>query len=252
MMTKAVSELGLAWSLPEEPSRSRLDEWFLPGRQQAPHQCSSPFFPEVPDELTKSWRTPYSSHICPFASSALTSVDGAEEKRYEHLPPLDESVAAHLCPLMAIGWKVRVRTSVQTSALAGRAYSTAGQAASALHSIAVLQVFQAKILASEEAGLDAASLRDLRSMTDLALRATKATTQAIGQSMSSLVVLERDLWLTLTEMKEADKVPFLDAPVSSNSLFGASCGGLCGVVYRGSEFVSSNATLPPETRQFFC
>ncbi len=37
--------------------------------------------------------------------------------------------------------------------------------------------------------------------------------------MSSLVVLERHLWLTLTEMKEADKVPFLDAPVSSNSLF---------------------------------
>ncbi len=69
------------------------------------------------------------------------------------------------------------------------------------------------------------SLRDLRSMTNLALRATKATTQAIGLSMSSLVVLERHLWLTLTEMKEADKVPFLDAPVSSNSLFGPAVEG---------------------------
>ncbi len=85
--------------------------------------------------------------------------------------------------------------------------------------MAVLQVFQSKILASEEAGLDAASLRDLRSATDLALCTTKTTAQAIGCSMSSLIV-ERHLWLTMTEMKEADKFPFLDAPVSSGSLFG--------------------------------
>ncbi len=138
-------------------------------------------------------------------------------------------MATHLCPPTAIGWKARAshpsKPCRATSALAGCAYSAAGQAASALHSLAVLQVFQAKMLASEEAGLDAASLRDLRSMTDLALRATKATAQAIGRSMSSLVVLECHLWLTLTEMKEADKVPFLDAPVSSNSLSGPAVEG---------------------------
>ncbi len=71
VMSKAVGELGLEWSPPEEPSRSRLDEWFLPGRQQTPRQRSSPFFPEVHDELTKSWRAPYSSRIRPSASSVL-------------------------------------------------------------------------------------------------------------------------------------------------------------------------------------
>ncbi len=65
-----------------------------------------------------------------------------------------------------------------------------------------------------------ASLRDLRSVTDLALRSTKATAQAIGCLMFSLIVLERHLWLTMMEMKEADKVPFLHDPVSSGSLFG--------------------------------
>ncbi len=89
----------------------------------------------------------------------------------------------------------------------------------------VLQVFQAKMLTSEEAGLDAASLWDLRSATDLALRATKATAQAIGRSMSRLVVLECHLWLKMTEMKEADKVPFLDAPVLLGSLFGPAVEG---------------------------
>ncbi len=33
VLSKAVEELGLEWSPPEEPSRSRLDEWFLPGRR---------------------------------------------------------------------------------------------------------------------------------------------------------------------------------------------------------------------------
>ncbi len=43
------------------------------------------------------------------------------------------------------------------SALAGLTYSAAGQAALALHSMAVLHVFQAKMLTSEEAALDATS-----------------------------------------------------------------------------------------------
>ncbi len=47
--------------------------------------------------------------------------------------------------------------------------------------MAVLQVFQAKMLVNEDAGQDSASLRDLRSAADLALRATKATAQAIVQ-----------------------------------------------------------------------
>ncbi len=82
-----------------------------------------------------------------------------------------------------------------------------------------------KMLGNEEAGLDSASFRDLRSATDLALRATKATAQAIGRSMSSLIVLERHLWLTMTEMKEVDKVHFLNAPISSDSLFGPAVEG---------------------------
>ncbi|KAL1257982.1 hypothetical protein QQF64_011226 [Cirrhinus molitorella] len=46
----------------------------------------------------------------------------------------------------------------------------------------------------------------------------RTTAQAMGRSMASLVVLERLLWLSLTEIKEADKVPFLDAPISPTSL----------------------------------
>ncbi len=233
VLSKAVEELGLEWSPPEEPSRSCLDEWFLPGRRQAPQHRPSPFFPEVHDELTRSWRSPYSARLrTPYsASSALTTVDGAEENGYERMPQLDESVAAHLCPPTAIGWKAKAshpsKPCRTTSALAGRSYTSAGQAASALHSMAVLQVYQAKLLSAiDESEPDPATLRELRSATDLALRATKTTAQAIGRSMASLVVLERHLWLTLTEIKDADRVSFLDAPISPSGLFGPAVKGI--------------------------
>lgn len=91
--------------------------------------------------------------------------------------------------------------------------------APALHSMAVLQVYQAKLLASEdESGPDPAMLRELRSMTDLELCATKTMAQAIGHSMASLMVLECQLWLTLTEIKDTDKVQFLNALSFHNSL----------------------------------
>ncbi len=71
----------MEWSLPEEPSCSRLDEWVLPGRHQAPRQRASPFFLEVHDEITMSWRPPYSSCLRASSSSALTSVNGKKKKK---------------------------------------------------------------------------------------------------------------------------------------------------------------------------
>ncbi|ROL42719.1 hypothetical protein DPX16_14126 [Anabarilius grahami] len=230
ILSKAVEELNLQWAPPEEPERSRLDEWFLPGRRQAPRQRAAPFFPEVHVELTKSWHAPYSARLRTSQQSAPTSVDGSSEKGYDSLPPLEEAVAAHLCPPAAVGCKTKralpSKPCRTTSALAGRAYTSAGQAASSLHTMAILQMFQAKLLrALDESGFDAPAFRDLRSATDLALRATKATAQAIGRSMASLVVLECHLWLNLTEIKDTDKTAFLDAPVSPLVLFGPAIEG---------------------------
>ncbi len=63
-------------------------------------------------------------------------------------------------------------------------------------------------------------MQELRTATDLALRATKVTARALGQTMSTLVVQERHLWLTLADMREADKHRFLDSPISQAGLFG--------------------------------
>ncbi len=131
-MTKAVNELGLEWS----PLRSHLAAGWMSvfswGAVKGPRQRSSPFFPEVHTSSRYYGTPPHSSRICPSASVILTSVDGAEEKGYEHLPPLKESVATHQCPPTAIGWKARASHPSKpyraTSALSGCAYLAAGQA----------------------------------------------------------------------------------------------------------------------------
>ncbi|XP_026054330.1 uncharacterized protein LOC113040222 [Carassius auratus] len=100
------------------------------------------------------------------------------------------------------------------------------KAASALHTMDILQVFQTKILRSlDESSPHEPGFRNLRSATDFALGDTKATAQAIRRSMANLVVLEHHLWHNLTEIKESDKVAFLDAPVSPFSLFGPAIEG---------------------------
>lgn len=64
------------------------------------------------------------------------------------LPPLDESVAAHLSQPMAIGWTPKVthlsRPCKTTVALDGRSILSSGHAASVLHSM--FQVYKAKLL----------------------------------------------------------------------------------------------------------
>ncbi len=78
--------------------------------------------------------------------------------------------------------------------------------------MALLQVHQAKALKQlHEGGADPGVLQELCTATDLALRATKVTVRALGQTMSTLVVQERHLWLTLADMREADKHRFLDS-----------------------------------------
>ncbi|KAL0149356.1 hypothetical protein M9458_055394, partial [Cirrhinus mrigala] len=77
----------------------------------------------------------------------------------------------------------------------GRAYHAAGQAATALHAMATLQVYQAQALKHlHEGGPDQGAMQELRAATDFAL------------------------WVT--KMADVDKARFLDAPISQGGLFG--------------------------------
>ena len=244
LLTKAVDQMGLDWSPPKAPAPNRLDGCFLPSRRQAPASRSAPFLPELHSELAKSWNAPFSARLRSPASATLSQVDGAAEKGYTQIPPVEEAVATHLCPPSA-RWRSKSalpsKACRTTSALVGRAFAAAGQAASALHSMAVLQILQADLLRDlDERGPDQDTLTDLRSATDLSLRATKSAAQAIGRSMASLTVTERHLWLTLADMSERERAVFLNAPLSPTGLFGPA---VSGIVDRFSEVQKASQAM---------
>ncbi|KAI2658175.1 Transposon Tf2-8 polyprotein [Labeo rohita] len=227
------------------------------GRQVAAPQRPAPFFPEVHEEISRSWRSPYSARAQAAGSHMLSSVDGADRWGYTKPPPVEEVVAAHLCP-SARGWKsapsLPSKPCRTTSHIADKAYMAAGQAASAIHTMAVLQAFQAKMLQTlDEEGPDSAAFKKLRSATDLALRATKKTAQGIGRCMGSLVTLQRHLWLTLTDMRELEKAlsavgraHFPARPVRG------CCGLVLGEVSGGPETVKGDEPFPSEERSVRC
>ncbi|KAI2659451.1 ORF V: Enzymatic polyprotein [Labeo rohita] len=192
MLLRAAKEIG-------------LDDWFLGGLPRHRRALPSAFLPGAP--------------------LPAASLDGGAARGYEAVPQVERAVAVHLCPPGAATWRDRPhlpsRACEFSSALAGRTYHAAGQAATALHAMATLQVYQAKVLKHlHERGSDQGAMEELRAATDFALRATKVTARSLGQVMSTIVVQERHLWLTLAQMADVDKSRFLDAPISQGGLFG--------------------------------
>ncbi len=223
VLSKAVQELELTWNPPEEPVRSKLDSWYFRSTRKADARTSVPFFPDVHEQLVKTWSAPQSARVHSNTQAMFSHVDGAEAHGYVRSPPVEETVAAHLCPAAAksLGPDISLPSKPcrTTAHLANKAYD--GEAASALHAMAVLQVFQAKLLQTAEGGvLTPEATKDLRAATDFALMATKRAAQSVGKAMGFMVVLQRHLWLNLADLKDADRKVLLNAPISPSGLFG--------------------------------
>ncbi len=226
VMNKAVQELELAWNPPEEPAKSKLDSWyFRSSHHRVDTRTSVPFFPDVHDQLIKTWSAHQSAHVHSATQAMFSQVDGAEAHGYVCMPPVKETVAAQLCPASAktMGSDISLPSKPcrMTAHLASKAYSSAGEGASALHAMAVLQVFQAKLLQSLEGGTTSpVAVNDLRAATDFTLMATKCAAQAIGRTMGFMLVQQRHLWLTLADLKDSDRKVLLNAPITPSGLFG--------------------------------
>ncbi|KAI2650661.1 Uroporphyrinogen decarboxylase [Labeo rohita] len=151
MLSWAAVSVGLEWNPPPCPEPSRLDDWFLgAARAGSQYPTPVPFFPEVHEEVTKLWTAPFSARNPSGPSSILTTLDGGVAKGYVELPPVEWSVAMRLCPKTSNSWRGNPRLPSRackfSSSLAVKAYTACGEAASALHAMALLQVHQAKAL----------------------------------------------------------------------------------------------------------
>ncbi len=175
MLSRAAENVGLVWNPPPRPDPSRLDKWFLwGGRAGFQRPPPLPFFPEVHEELTRSWKAPFTARNKPCGSSPLTTLEGGAALGYTGIPSVERSVAMQLCPTVASTLRgepcLPSRACKYSSGLTGSAYRACGEAASALHAMALLQVHQAKALRDlHEGGHDLAVLHELRAAMDLAL-----------------------------------------------------------------------------------
>ncbi len=141
--------------------------------------------------ITRSWHAPYLSCLRASSSSALTSVDGADEKGYDSLPPMDESVATHLCLHMTIGWKAK---AAHPSSRVGQLKLSLDEP---IHQLdkrpqrftpwpACKCSRQNSFAPLTSSNQNSKSFKELCSATDVALRATKMTTQAIEINLMQL------------------------------------------------------------------
>ncbi len=218
VLARATEKLSLDW--PDETCKSqssKLDERFLSGSGSRPARRMLPFFPDLHHEISRSWKQPFSSRLTNAAAADFTNLIGSVEQGYAAVPPIEDTLAAHFSPTSAPSWKSRPlllsKPRRTTSALIGKSYMAAGQAGAALHTMAILQAYQAEVLKEMDEGdsVSPEAVKELRRATDLALRATKHTAWAVGRSMAGLVAAEYHLWLNLTEIREKEKVFLLDA-----------------------------------------
>ncbi|KAL0186577.1 hypothetical protein M9458_018247, partial [Cirrhinus mrigala] len=223
VVTRAVDKLKIDWpaEVKATPQRSKLDERFLRSKPPPPMR-SLPFFPDLHSEISRSWERPFSARLFVPASDYYGNVVGLDERAYKAMPRVEQTLASYLSPSGASSLKAPTLPSKPlrtTSALVGKGYSAAGQAGACLHTMSVLQAYQADLLKGLAEG-EKVDLEELQRTADLALRATKETARAVGRSMAAMVAAERHLWLTLSDMKEKDRVFLLDAPLQPSGLFG--------------------------------
>ncbi len=227
MFSRATEKHSLDWpDEPRESQASKLDERFLSGPNSSPEQRKLLFFGDLHQEISRSWKQPFSSRLTKVAAADFTNLVGSVEQGYTAMPVVEDTLASHLSPSLAPSWKscplLPTKPCRTTSALIGKSYIAAGQAGMALHTMAILQAYQADVLKEmdEGTGLNPEAVKELRRATDLTLRATKHTAHAVGRSTAGSVAAERHLWLNLTEIREKEKVFLLDAPISHSGLFG--------------------------------
>ncbi len=206
MLSRAAESVRLHRRPPPSPEHSRLEDWFL-GAQAALRQPPPvPFFPEVHEEVIRSWRAPFSARNRVSASSVLITLDGGRLWGMWRSPSVERAIAVQLCPRSAVAWWGNPHLLSRTCGLSfvstAEAYRAVGQAASALHAMALLPAYQAKALKQlHEGSSDSCLIQELCTLTDLALQAMNVTKRSLGQTMSTLVVQERHLWLNLADMR---------------------------------------------------
>ncbi len=155
MVTRAVDKLGLDWEAEavKAQSQSKLDDSFLTCRASALPHKPLPFFPDIHQEVSRSWKQPFSACITNAAAVDFATITDMVGHGYATMTPVEETLAEHLAPNSATAWKslplLPSKPCRVKSSLVRESYSAAGQT---LHSMAVFQAYQVELLKELDEG----------------------------------------------------------------------------------------------------
>ncbi len=213
ILTEAVADMKLDWAAPEQLSKHWMDGSFL-GHRHLPLSSLSSTKSSLVHGAPLSQPEPMHREL-----SFSRHWRGQKKKGMRNrLPFRTPSRLIFVHPGVGkLPHCLLSHVELQLTSLKRRTFLQDPQHA-ALHRMAVLQVFQTRLLRSlDKEGPDPES--NLRTAADLALAASKKVTQGIGCSKGRLVVLHHHLWLTLTEIRDAEKKQLLNAPVTVEAFF---------------------------------
>ncbi len=149
VMEHATARLHLPWERTKMAAPpGRLDERYLSGHKPRA-QVSLPFLPDLHTEVEREWKKTFSSRIHRFQHTSYANIARMRESGYERMPPVEETLASYLSMGNTASLKVPslpFKPLQDTSRLNGRAYAAVGQAVASLHTMAVLQAYQADLL----------------------------------------------------------------------------------------------------------
>ncbi len=78
VLSRATEKLTLDWSdEPRESRASKLDERFLSGAHSKPERRKLPFFSDLHQEISSSWKQPFSSRLTNAAAADFTNLVGS-------------------------------------------------------------------------------------------------------------------------------------------------------------------------------
>ena len=194
-------------------------------KRSRPSRPACPAMPKLATYVEGSWDAPLAANAPVKALLPFSRVDGMLEAVKTGPPPLEPSLVAYLVP-GASAWSTNKKTNLPSprdrlrAALADKIYVWGAQAAAASSNAALLMAAVAKLSTGKTEGLSAVEASMVARMTAAAVFLAQGAAICAGRSMASSVVMHRNLWLSLTAMRDADKNALLNAPVSRDGLFG--------------------------------
>ncbi|KAI5108305.1 hypothetical protein C0J45_1899, partial [Silurus meridionalis] len=229
---RAAKKLSIEWpsqQVHSDAERDLYDGKRLPSRTSPVNQLI-PAVPACVAEMRRFWDKPF-SHRVPVKSFSRLEVHDMEAlgislrlARKHSLPSVlfsGERRCTYGCGCVSPPMAKRSALRISSSKF-DRADSTQSQAAGCLHTMSVLQAYQADLLQDLDEGLSSGAddIKDLLRAADLTLWATRHTARAVGQTMAALVATERHLWLTLSDLLDKDRAVLLNALMNPPGLFG--------------------------------